>query len=453
MAKVSEVVEAKPEAQADDGPPVQSHRSAVAQGGTEAPERERYTRRRVYVEPTKAQGDFKKRHGGMGAPAVIEQIRRRFPDLTLAEARDLVWRHDAEMAKAAALVDEGEVVPEAPPGVVQVAPPAEGSRVEASADPGWAAEIARATAVGHAQGIAFAEYLPPPPPDQRREAEREKAEEEAAGHAGLLADFQNPAKTRVGTLLALTTHPDIDILVTVAGAPHVPEEALIKLSTHADLDVVKAVAATPAALPDEVAVRLATHPDVDVRRIVAARPHPSDALQQAIVDQDDTAAIFVLVSNPDPMELNSLIMGGVEDEKRLAWPGPMPEANCDWIHLANSEDPSIRDTYFDLHPEAFDLFDDHPVERVPYLTFAPEIAELYYSTRPEMREADQPEAPEEPDGMAEPDGPASAGSGWLAKARQKWDQIQEEAAPDPNAPWLPDPNQPTFREWLRQKRS
>ena len=457
MAKVSEVVEAKPETQADGGPPVQSHRSPVAQGGAEAPERERYTRRRVHVEPTKAQVDFKKRHGGMGAPAVIEQIRRQHPDLTLAEARDLVWRHDAEMAKAAALVDEGEVVPEAPPGVVRVAPPAEGSRVEASADPGWAAEIARATAVGHAQGIAFAEHLPPTPPDPRKEAAREKAEKEAASDQELYAKLQDPAKTGVQLLVALSRGDHYETVAAVAMAPHAPEEMLVALSEHSELIVVKAVAATPAALPDEAAVRLATHPDVDVRRIVAARPHPSLALQQAIVDQDDMEARITLLREHHPMELDGdiLLMADVEQ-----WEGAdqvITEEASDWWYLGHGPDPSLREQYFEDNPEVFDLFDQNPYYRTTYFAKYPDTAELYYSTRPEMREADQPETPDEPDELRnespEPDGTASTGSGWLAKAKQKWDQIQEEAAPDPDAPWLPDPNQPTFREWLRQKRS
>jgi hypothetical protein len=455
-AQVCDVVEVKPETHAHGADPVQSHRSAGVTEGAEAPEQEKYVRRAVYEKPSKLQADFKKRNGGRGIAVVTGDIRRQFPHLTLAEAQELLWRRDAEMVKAAALVDEGQVAPMSPSQVGVQDLPTESPQVEVLADPEWAADIARGTAVGHAQGIAFAEHLPPTPPDPRKEAAREKAEEEAAGLARELAGYQDPTKTRPPTLIALAKGcRDIVVLVAVAGAIHAPAEALNILSEHPDVEVAKAVAAAQAALPDEAAVRLADHPDVEVRRILAARPLPSDALQQAIVDQDDFQATFVLASNPVPMVLNSLIMEEVGDEKWLEWPERRPEATLDWMSLACGGHETLRDTYFDIHPETFDVFDDHPAERRRYFASAPEIADQYYSTRPEMRETDQPEAPDEPDGSVEPDGEASTGGagGWRGKIKQTLEKMGEAAhdPDDPNEQQGPDPSKLPGQRWGRNR--
>lgn len=441
-AQVSEVVEVKPEAQDGGDSPVQSDRSAVMQEGPAAPERERYARPSPYRKDTKIQADFKKRNGGRGIATVTHDIQRQFPHLTLTEAQEVLWLRDAKMIKAAALVDEGQVAPEAP-------------LVDAGVQdlPIKRSEMAE---LGESIAQAMAQLVPPPPPDPRKEAAREKAEKEAASDLVLYAKLQDPAKTGVQLLVALSRGDHYETVAACAMAPHAPEEMLVALSEHSELIVVKAVAATPSALPDEAAVRLAIHPDVEVRRILAARPHPSIALQQAICDQDDFEAKLTLVRDHPPLDLDHEPMHALfEGVHGMDVMNQIPFVVHEWLEDGCGPNTELRSQYFDEYPETFDTFDRQPEFRIPYFAKFPDVAERYYSTRPEMEEADRPEEPEEPNEPPEPDGAASTGegSGWRAKAKQKWDEIQEEAAPDPNASWLPDPNQPTFREWLRNRSS
>jgi hypothetical protein len=94
-----------------------------------------------------------------------------------------------------------------------------------------------------------------------------------------------------------------------------------------------------------------------------------------------------------------------EAQKRMAdaeqWEGAdqaFTEEASDWWHLGHGPHPSLRQAYFEDNPEVFDVFDQNPYYRTTYFTKYPDTAELYYSTRPEMRVADQREAPDEPDG-------------------------------------------------------